>query len=307
MVWLMAIPLANSRYFGWRQLGWLSRIVLHLAYNAADTAVWQRGKTMKQYIWTLVSLWLIVGLAACTPTYEPAYEQAWLASTTDTASTLSAGVPTPTLKFVIPTIVSTATPLPIPTFPPASSPTAVPTIVPAATETPTTTPTAVPPTTQATQAVTVTLPVTNVLPIAQTPTPGWYYYISDSHGVLFQYPAHWWSSLDFAYRLEGSDGFVELLATNSQDNLLVNACHDAAMGTAVPIEWLTAAGQEACLIQTDDGSRAILIVRFPELRENLVPGVAYTFLVLQADPAHMSGFVQTLTFFTPAVFPSPVP
>ncbi|MEJ2748032.1 MAG: hypothetical protein P8183_09000, partial [Anaerolineae bacterium] len=139
------------------------------------------------------------------------------------------------------------------------------------------------------------------------PTPGWQYYVSDPHGLSFQYPAHWQVSSNFAYRLEGSDGFVELLATNSQDNLLVNACNDAAYGTAVPIEWITVAGQEACLIRADDDSQATLIVRFPEPRKNLVPGVAYTFLVLQADPAHMPGFVQTLTFFTPADSPTPIP
>lgn len=74
---------------------------------------------------------------------------------------------------------------------------------------------------------------------------------------------------------------------------------------AVPIEWLTVAGQEACLVTADDGRIATLIVQFPELRENLVPGVAYAFLVLQADPAHMPGFVQTLVFVP--VVPNPIP
>ena len=256
---------------------------------------------MKRYVWTLVPLWLIVGLTACTPTYEPAYEQALLASTRGTA------VPTPTLKFVTPTIASTATPLPTSTFTPTNLPTAVPTTVPTATKTPTSTPTAVSPTAQAAQTVAVTLPVTSTLPIAQTPTPGWQHYVSDGHGVTFQYPANWLPSSQAAYRLEGEDGFIQLLATNSQDNLLVNACNDAMFGTAVPIEWLTVAGQEACLVQTVDGRQATLIMLFPEPRENIVPGVAYTFLVLLADPAHMPGFVQTLTFFTPADFPTPIP
>lgn len=80
-----------------------------------------------------------------------------------------------------------------------------------------------------------------------------------------------------------------------------------ALGTAVPMEWLTVAGQEACLVTADDGSVAALIVGFPEPREAIVPGVAYAFLALQADPAHMPDFVQTLRFVPVTAVPAPTP
>lgn len=256
---------------------------------------------MKHSLIYLVSLWLMAGLAACTPTIEPevAYVSAPILPTPDTA------VPPPALVHVTtqPTrVINTATA--VPTGTPTSEPTAVLPTAPAR-ETPTNVAATISPIIEPPQTITITAtaPPTNTLPNTQTPTPGWHYYVSDPHGLMMQYPAHWQPALDHPYGFDGDDGFMRLYATNSQDNLLLNACQDMAMGTAVPIEWLTAGGQEACLVMADNGSIATLIVQFPELRENIVPGVAYAFLVLQADPAHMPGFVQTL-YFMPAV-PAP--
>lgn len=240
---------------------------------------------MKHFLTSLMIFWFVVGAAACTPTVEP--EVAFVPTVlppvrdTTTSAALSASAPPPALVHV------------------TTQPTRA-----------IHTPTAVPPTSPTTQftqtiVITPTMLPTNTLPNAQTPTPGWYHYASDVHGLMLQYPMHWQPALDHPYGLDGDDGFLRLYATNSQDNLLLNACQDMAMGTAVPIDWLLAAGQEACLVTAGDGREATLIVRFPELRENIVPGVAYAFLVLQADPVHMPGFVQTL-YFMPVV-PAPTP
>ncbi len=269
---------------------------------------------MKHFLTSLMIFWFVVGAAACTPTVEPevAFVPTVLPSVRDTTTSaaLSASAPPPALVHVTtqPTR-AIHTPTAVPTETPTSEPTAV---LPVASsrETPTNVVTAVPPTSPTTQftqtiVITPTMLPTNTLPNAQTPTPGWYHYASDVHGLMLQYPMHWQPALDHPYGLDGDDGFLRLYATNSQDNLLLNACQDMAMGTAVPIDWLLAAGQEACLVTAGDGREATLIVRFPELHENIVPGVAYAFLVLQADPVHMPGFVQTL-YFMPVV-PAPTP
>lgn len=262
---------------------------------------------MKHLLTSLMIFWLVVGAAACTPTVEPevAFAPTVLLPVQDAGASaaLSASVPPPALVHVTtqPTR-AIHTPTAVPTETPASEPTAVLPVV-SSRETPTNVVTAVPsisPTTQFTQTIVITptmLP-TNTLPDAQTPTPGWYHYASDVHGLMLQYPMHWQPALDHPYGLDGDDGFLRLYATNSQDNLLVNACQDMdmALGTTLPIEWLAAAGQEACLVTANDGSVATLIVRFPEPREAIVPGVAYAFLSLQADPAHMPSFIQTLRF-----------
>ncbi|MEJ2746842.1 MAG: hypothetical protein P8183_02835, partial [Anaerolineae bacterium] len=107
---------------------------------------------MKRYHFLLISFWFIVWLVACTPTFEPAYEQAALtparetaASTTDAASALSTDVPTPTLILATPFVIaSTATAVPTHTCTPTNTPTTVPPTIPPASETPTITPTAVP-------------------------------------------------------------------------------------------------------------------------------------------------------------------
>lgn len=254
---------------------------------------------MKHSLIYLVSLWLMAGLAACTPTIEPevAYVSAPILPTPDTA------VPPPALVHVTtqPTrVINTATA--VPTGTPTSEPTAVLPTAPAR-ETPTNVAVTISPISEPPQTITITAttPPTN----AQTPTPGWYYYVSDPHGLMMQIPAHWQPALDHPYGLNGDDGFMRLYATNSQDNLLLNACQDMAMGTAVSIEWLTVAGQEACLVTADDGRVAALIVRFPEPREMMVPVVAYHFLVLQADPPHMPSFIQTLAFVPVTATPTP--
>jgi hypothetical protein len=257
---------------------------------------------MKLPMFTLIFFSLIGWLAACTPQTEPAYDVAAITATDKaTPAALSASALPPALVLVTtePTR-AVKTPTAVLTETPAYTPTALPPTTPAARETPTNVTvgaaaveTAVAPTLP---PITTTWPTTPTLPNAQTPTPGWHYYVSDPHGLLMQVPDQWQPAADHPYGLDGSDGFMRLYATNSQDNLLPNACQDMAMGTTVPVEWLTVAGQEACLVTTDDGTMAMLIVTFPELRENIVPGVAYAFLVLQADPAHMPGFVQTLHF-----------
>lgn len=297
-IWLRitAVPFMNSCVFIQRQLSARLGIMLYKPYLLSVEGV----SVMKRPIFTLILISLNCWLAACTPQTEPGYElAATTARDTATSAALSASVPPPALVFVTtePTRVidmATAVPTEI------SSPTP-----PAARETPTNVPadnseleTAVAPTPP---TITATLSTTSTLPTAQTPTPGWHYYVSDPHGLVMQVPENWQPALDHPYGLDGSDGFMRLYATNSQDNLLLNACEDmaGAMDTAEPIEWLTAAGQEACLITANDGTVAALIVPFPELRENIVPGVAYAFLVLQADPAHMPGFVQTLSFVPP--------
>lgn len=229
-------------------------------------------------------------LPACAPSLEMAYEPALVPLATETvvpASILTLATAPPTR------VVPTMTVLPATAAPARETATNIPTTIPPATEVlatlvPTLTPLLETAVSHSTPAF------TDTLPIVQTPTSSWYNYVSDRHGLTFQYPAHWLPAAGPGYRLEGEDGFVELLATNSQDNLLANACQDLAFGAA--IEWLTVAGQEACLIAAADGSQATLLVRFPELRENLVPGIAYAFLALQADIAHMPGFVQTLAF-----------
>ncbi len=243
---------------------------------------------MKHSLICLISLWLVMGLAGCTAPLEPSYEPVVTIPVQDTLALriTETAVSPPALVHVTtqPTrVIHTAT---------AESPTAP------ARETPTNVAATISPIIEPPQTITITAtaPPTNTLPNAQTPTPGWHYYVSDPHGLMMQIPAHWQPALDHPYGLDGDDGFMRLYATNSQDNLLLNACQDMAMGTAVSIEWFTVAGQEACLVTADDGSIATLIVQFPELRENIVPGVAYAFLVLQADPAHMPGFVQTLSF-----------
>ncbi|HRQ41104.1 MAG TPA: hypothetical protein PLD25_24570 [Chloroflexota bacterium] len=259
---------------------------------------------MKQHLISLIFLWFVMGLVACTAQLESAYEPVVIVPTQDTATsvTLSSGVtqPPPALVHVTtqPTrAINTATAVSTETA--TATPTAVPPTAPAR-ETPTNVPVTISPTIELSQtiAITATTPPSNTLPNAQTPTPGWYYYVSDPHGLMMQFPAHWQPALDHPYGFDGDDGFMRLYATDSQDNLLLNACQDIALafGTAVPIEWLTVAGQEACLVTDDDGRVAALVVRFPEPRANIVPGVAYHFLVLQADPAHMPDFVQTLYF-----------
>lgn len=272
---------------------------------------------MKLPIFALILFSLICWLVACTPQTEPAYEiiAVTTARGTATSSALRASVPPPPALVLVTTPPTRAvnTPTAVPTETATYTPTALPPTLPAARETPTNVTagvseieTAVAPTPP---TITVTLPTTPTLPNAQTPTPGWHYYVSDPHGLIMQYPAHWQPALDHPYGLDGDDGFMRVYATDSQDNLLLNACQDMALalGTAVPIEWFTVAGQEACLVTVDDGRVAALIVRFPEPRANIVPGVAYTFLVLQADPPHMPDFMQTLNFVPVTAVPTPTP
>lgn len=256
---------------------------------------------MKRYIFYLISFGVMAWLAACTPpSVEPAYEPSAMPITREIAE-----LPTALISVTHDPIelTSTATAVPTDTPTPTETATAVPPTI-AASETPTAVPateTAVPPTIQ----ITATQPVTTTLTTAQTPAPGWQFYTSDVHGISLQIPDYWLPTPDFPYGFQGDDGFINLLATNSQDNLLENACQDVVWGTAVPIEWRTVAGQKACLIQMEDGGQATLIVRFPQLREAIVPGVAYAFLVLQADPAHMPGIIESMTFFTPPDLSSP--
>lgn len=230
----------------------------------------------------LLYICMFMLLAACAPaTLEPAASDAQ----TDLAFTAA------TLPAT--RAIATATPLPYPV--PTQTQTAVPYPLPSATA-----PNAA---SDEQTAASITF---------GTPYPDFYYYVSERHGLYFQYPNHWQIEPTLNPYLTGSDGFIELLATSSQDNLLENACADANFNQE-SLTWMDVAGQPACLISPANAgpeSRQTLIVTFPQIMTTIVPDTPYAFLVLQADAAHMPLFMATLTFLssgtaTPAPTPTP--
>lgn len=145
---------------------------------------------------------------------------------------------------------------------------------------------------------------------AFTPSAGWIRFVEPRYGLRLQYPSHWQMTADAPVSFSGTDGFFELYATNSQDNTLANACRDVqaggGFGAAPAVELIFAGGQEACLVlpsaDQDPAAqrRAALVVRFPQARATIVPGVAYTFLMLSADDQHVRTLAATLEFPPPA-------
>jgi hypothetical protein len=160
--------------------------------------------------------------------------------------------------------------------------------------------------------VTVTEDATRVA-AAFTPIAGWYRFVEPRYGLQIQYPGHWQMAPSLAIGFSAADGFLELAATNSQDNVLANACHDmqatGAFGSAPTTEPLLAGGQEACLVLPSldqdpaERRRSALIARFPRPRETIVPGVAYVFVIVFGDDQHIRTFAATLEFL-PAAEPA---
>ena len=277
---------------------------------------------MKKFLF-LVALLFLVSCTATNRELEPAAGDVLAQLPTAISDTQASPTSVASPHIATPTLVPTSSPTTMsvsPTETQQSSATAEPTgdnptpeppqatpTLPLATSTLSpATPTATP---QDEEIRTSTDTIATILPNAQTPTPNYNYFVSDRHGVTFQYPMTWYTAPTIQPRLEGSDGFVELLATNSQDNLLENACQDMNQATGNPIAWMTAGGQPACLIQAENpsaDSTATLIVTFPEIREMIIPDTPYAFLIVRADARHMPDFMNTLVF-TPALTPTPLP
>lgn len=120
-------------------------------------------------------------------------------------------------------------------------------------------------------------------------------YTNPIYKVSFQYPSHWVRVTDERY--EGSDGFFQIGAIASGDNI-DTVCHNEAFhqllpyGTHPRIETTQIQNQEACYIfPSEDQSpemnnQAALIVRYP--KPVVIGGTTYQYFILWANQGHIT-------------------
>ncbi len=134
-----------------------------------------------------------------------------------------------------------------------------------------------------------------------TPPPSYHWFASDVHHAVVPYPSHW-QAVSWQ-RLEGPDGFLELLADN-QPGELSAACsqHAVSYGSRPQISYLDVDGLPACLIMPSADQdpllrgQAALIAEYPEPIYFAHMNVTYRLFVMLADRDHIQTMVAGLTF-----------
>jgi hypothetical protein len=145
-----------------------------------------------------------------------------------------------------------------------------------------------------------------------TPVPGdWAERSFYELGVALEFPAHWQPLSDAGNRLGGDDGFVQIVALDSEGWELEPACDPDAghcqglYGTEATVELLDVDGREACLIMPSDdqpedlAGQAGLLVRY--MRPDDSGGERAYFLQVWASQEHVRRIAGSVRFFDGAV------
>lgn len=128
-------------------------------------------------------------------------------------------------------------------------------------------------------------------------------YLNEVYKVSFYYPRNWRKVTE--ERFEGSDGFFQISAISSEEELHA-ICRAEAFhvlqpyGTNPRIFPALVQAQEACFIFPSEDqpvemrNQAALIVKYPT--PIVIQGNTYSYFILWADQDHLISLVKTLTF-----------
>jgi TolB protein len=138
------------------------------------------------------------------------------------------------------------------------------------------------------------------LPITETPLNT---FTSQQYRIRFSYPANWQKVNEDRY--EGEDGFFQISALSSDENL-ETVCRNEALhpllpyGSSPQISHHSTQNQPACLIfpsadqPAEMRNQAALIVQYPIPIE--IEGNSYQYFILWADSQHIQRLSSTLSF-----------
>ena len=140
----------------------------------------------------------------------------------------------------------------------------------------------------------------SLLPITETPLNT---FTSQQYRVRFSYPSNWQKVNEERY--EGEDGFFQISALSSDENL-DTVCRNEAFhpllpyGSSPQIRHHSIQNQPACLIfpsadqLAEMRNQAALIVTYPLPLE--IEGSSYPYFILWADSQHIQRLSSTLSF-----------
>lgn len=132
-------------------------------------------------------------------------------------------------------------------------------------------------------------------------------YTNYAYGINLRFPPDWKAAGGQVYdRYEGDDGFFSVGAAGTDDSTIDEVARDEAKHVLKPygadpaIQRLTIDGRDARLIMPSPdqdkamANQAALIAEYPVPK--VIGSVAYRFLVLWADKAHIQEISSTITF-----------